>query len=95
MDLMNKIFQLYLDRSVVVFIDDILIYSKNKKDDDQHLRVVLQNCRKKCHQSKKFFGIGRILLTIRKKILNDSPSVNKIAIEECSFCLVRKVSADF
>ena len=42
MDLMNRIFQAYLDKFVIVFIDDILIYSGSKEDHEEHLRVVLQ-----------------------------------------------------
>lgn len=41
MDLMNQVFQPYLDRFVVVFIDDILVYSKIEDEHDEHLRVVL------------------------------------------------------
>ena len=42
MDLMNRVFQSYLDSFVIIFIDDILVYSKNKGDHMDHLRVVLQ-----------------------------------------------------
>ena len=42
MYLMNSVFMLELDMFVVVFIDDILIYSKNEEDHAQHLRIVLQ-----------------------------------------------------
>ena len=42
MDLMNRIFQPYLDQFVILFIDDILIYSGSKEDHEEHLRVVLQ-----------------------------------------------------
>jgi hypothetical protein len=45
MNLMNKVFMEYLDRFVVVFIDDILIYSKNESDHEEHLRLVLQKLR--------------------------------------------------
>jgi hypothetical protein len=41
MNLMNKVFMEYLDRFVVVFIDDILIYSKSDHDHEEHLRLVL------------------------------------------------------
>ncbi|KAL2937256.1 Transposon Ty3-I Gag-Pol polyprotein, partial [Bienertia sinuspersici] len=42
MDLMNRIFRPYLDKFVVVFIDDILVYSKNESEHEEHLRIVLQ-----------------------------------------------------
>jgi hypothetical protein len=42
MNLMNKVFMEYLDRFVVVVIDDILIYSKSESDHEEHLTLVLQ-----------------------------------------------------
>lgn len=42
MDLMNRVCRPYLDRFVIVFIDDILIYSKSKPDHEQHLRQILE-----------------------------------------------------
>jgi hypothetical protein len=45
MNLMNKVFMEYLDRFVMVFIDDILIYSKNDSYHEEHLRMVLQKLR--------------------------------------------------
>jgi hypothetical protein len=45
MNLMNKVFMEYLDRFVVVFIDDILIYSQSDSDHEKHLRLVLQKLR--------------------------------------------------
>ncbi|GJS60558.1 putative nucleotidyltransferase, ribonuclease H [Tanacetum coccineum] len=41
MDLMNRVCKPYLDKFVIVFIDDILIYSKSKKEHEEHLRVQL------------------------------------------------------
>jgi hypothetical protein len=41
MDLMNRVFQPYLDNFVVVFIDDILVYSKSYEEHEQHLRQTL------------------------------------------------------
>ena len=46
MDLMNRIFRPYVDQFVVVFIDDILVYSKDQEDHDTHLRIVLETLRK-------------------------------------------------
>jgi hypothetical protein len=42
MHLMNKVFMKYLDKFVVLFIDDILLYSRNE---EEHLRLVLQKLR--------------------------------------------------
>ncbi|XP_021607608.1 uncharacterized protein LOC110611529 [Manihot esculenta] len=47
MDLMNRIFHPFLDQFVVVFINDILVYSKIKEEHDRHLRIVLQTLREK------------------------------------------------
>ena len=45
MGLMNKVFQQYLDRFVIVFIDDILVYSKSKEEHGRHLTLVLRKLR--------------------------------------------------
>ena len=45
MDLIHKVFQPYLDQFVVVFVDNILIYSQSKEDYEDHLRIVLQDSR--------------------------------------------------
>ena len=42
MDLMHRVFQPYLDQLVVVFVDDILIYSQSEWEHEYHLRIVLQ-----------------------------------------------------
>ena len=47
MDLMNKVFKTFLDQFVVVFIDNILVYSKSKKQLEEHLRIVLRILREK------------------------------------------------
>ena len=47
MDLMNRVFKPYLDQFVVVFIDDILVYSKSRKEHERHLSIVLQTLRDK------------------------------------------------
>ena len=67
MDLMNIVIKPYLDQFMVVFIDDILVYSKNIEEHEKHLHVVLQTLKKhqlfaklkKCEfllDQKKFLG---------------------------------------
>ncbi|GKD57956.1 putative reverse transcriptase domain-containing protein, partial [Tanacetum coccineum] len=46
MDLMNRVCKLFLDKFVIVFIDDILIYSKNKKEHEEHLKAILELLKK-------------------------------------------------
>ena len=42
MCLMNSVFNKYFDKFVLVFLDDIIIYSKNEEENEEHLRMVLQ-----------------------------------------------------
>ncbi|XP_071718803.1 uncharacterized mitochondrial protein AtMg00860-like [Rutidosis leptorrhynchoides] len=51
MDRMNHVFHEYLDKFVIVFIDDILVFSKSKEEHENHLLVVLETLR-----SKKLFA---------------------------------------
>ena len=46
MDLMNRVFREYIDYFVIVFIDDILIYSMTKEKHEQHLRLTLHVLRR-------------------------------------------------
>ncbi|KAA3473567.1 polyprotein [Gossypium australe] len=71
MDMMNQVFQPYLDRFVVVFIEDILVYSRTEEEYDSHLQVVLQILREKQLYAKfigvrdsKFFGFGWVLQVV-------------------------------
>ena len=45
MDLMKKVFHLYLDQFFIVFIDDILVYSKNAEEHAFHFQIILQTLR--------------------------------------------------
>ncbi|KAJ0681221.1 putative nucleotidyltransferase, Ribonuclease H [Helianthus annuus] len=47
MDLMNRVFHEFLDKFIIVFIDDILVYSKSKEEHEYHLRAVLEILRQK------------------------------------------------
>ncbi|GJY88669.1 putative reverse transcriptase domain-containing protein [Tanacetum coccineum] len=55
MDLMNRVCKPYLDKFVIVFIDDILIYSKNKEEHGEHLKTILNLLR-----SEKFDGPDKL-----------------------------------
>nr|GEV64394.1 hypothetical protein [Tanacetum cinerariifolium] len=46
MDLMNHVCKPYLDRFIIIFIDDILVYSRNKEEHANHLRIILELLRK-------------------------------------------------
>ena len=52
MDLMNRVCQPMLDRSVIVFIDDILVYSKTREQHEEHLREVLSTLRRESLYAK-------------------------------------------
>ena len=63
MDLMNRVFQPYLDRFVISFIDDILVYSGSSEEHSVHLRIVLQTLRERqlyAKLSKCQFWLGRV-----------------------------------
>jgi hypothetical protein len=45
MNMMNKVFLEFLDKFVVVFIDDILVYSKNNEKHEKHLRLIMEKLR--------------------------------------------------
>ena len=61
MDLMHRVFQPYLDQFVVVFVDDILIYSQSEEEHEDHLRIVLQTLRE--HQLYAKFSKCEFWLT--------------------------------
>ncbi|BBN68979.1 transposable element gene [Prunus dulcis] len=63
MDLMNRVFRRYLDRFVIIFIDDILVYSKSQKAHMKHLDLVLKTLRRKklfAKLSKCQFWLDRV-----------------------------------
>ena len=63
MDLMNQVFQPYLDRFVIVFIDDILVYSSSSEEHSEHLRIILKTLRERqlyAKLSKCQFWLDRV-----------------------------------
>ncbi|GJR16525.1 putative reverse transcriptase domain-containing protein [Tanacetum coccineum] len=63
MDLMNRVCKPYLDKFVIVFIDDILIYSKSKQEHEEHLKLILELLKKEqlyAKFSKCEFWIPRV-----------------------------------
>ncbi|KAL0345738.1 UNVERIFIED_CONTAM: Retrovirus-related Pol polyprotein from transposon.6 [Sesamum radiatum] len=64
MALMNRTFHKYLDQFVIVFIDDILVYSRSMEEHEQHLRIVLQILKEKelyAKLSKCEFWINQVV----------------------------------
>ena len=61
MDLMHRVFQPYLDQFVVVFVDEILIYSQSKEEHEDHLEIILQAL--KDHKSYSKFSKCEFWLT--------------------------------
>ncbi|GJS25405.1 putative reverse transcriptase domain-containing protein [Tanacetum coccineum] len=85
MDLMNRVCKPYLDKFVIVFIDDILIYSKNKKEHEEHLKAILELLKKEelyAKFSKCEFWIPKVLPVIigdsskdSQKLLSQRPNL--------------------
>ncbi|GJT25183.1 putative reverse transcriptase domain-containing protein [Tanacetum coccineum] len=85
MDLMNRVCKPYLDKFLIVFINDILIYSKNKEEHAEHLKLILELLKKEelyaefCHTPKRGLdGIrvrGRDIITIRSQSNKERPLI--------------------
>jgi hypothetical protein len=84
--LMNKVFMDYLDKFVVVFIDDILVFSRNEEEHKEHLRLVLQKLREhqlyakfsKCDFClKEVSSLGTSSLTEELLVTPDFPKETK------------------
>lgn len=87
MDLMNRVFHEYLDQFIVVFIDDILIYSKSREEHEKHLSLVLQRLREKklCAKfSKCEFWLNQVIFlghTVSKEGISVDPSKVQAILE--------------
>ncbi|GJY91076.1 putative reverse transcriptase domain-containing protein [Tanacetum coccineum] len=83
MDLMNRVCKPYLDKFVILFIDDILIYSRNKEEHANHLRIILELLKKEklyAKLSKCDFWI-RIVQFLRHLIDSQGLHVDPAKIE--------------
>ena len=78
MDLMHRVFQPYLDQFIMVFVDDILIYSKPKEKHEGHLRIVHQILRD--HQLYAKFSKCEFLLT-KVKFLGHIMSASSLFVD--------------
>ena len=78
MDLMHRVFQPYLDKFVVVFVDNILIYSQYEEEHEDHLRIVLQALRD--HQLYAKFSKCEFWLT-EVKFLGHVVSVSGVLVD--------------
>ncbi|GJR94207.1 retrovirus-related pol polyprotein from transposon TNT 1-94 [Tanacetum coccineum] len=84
MDLMNRVCQQYLDKFVIVFIDDILIYSNSKEDHEVHLKLVLELLKKEKLYAKffkcEFFYKKYISSGVKDKILVAQDEASKVPL---------------
>ena len=78
MDLMHRIFQPYIDQFVVVFLDDILIYSQSEWEHAYHLRIVLQLLRD--HQVYAKFSKCEFWLT-EVRFLGHVVSTSRVSVD--------------
>nr|GEX70096.1 putative reverse transcriptase domain-containing protein [Tanacetum cinerariifolium] len=67
MDLMNHVCKPYLDKFLIVFIDDILIYSKNKKEHEEHLMAILELLKKEELFIEGFSKIAKSMTKLTQK----------------------------
>ncbi|GJU51417.1 putative reverse transcriptase domain-containing protein [Tanacetum coccineum] len=67
MDLMNRVCKPFLDKFMIVFIDDILIYSKNKKEHEEHLKPILELLKKEELFIEGFSKIAKLMTKITQK----------------------------
>nr|GEZ69549.1 hypothetical protein [Tanacetum cinerariifolium] len=91
MDLMNRVCRPMLDKSVIVFIDDILIYSKSKKGREAHLREILETLRKERLYTKFVQDFSKIALSLTKLTKKNTPFVWGEEQEEAFVTLRRRL----
>ena len=78
MDLMHRVFQPYLDQFVMVFVDDIWVYSQFEEEHEDHLRIILQALRE--HQLYAKFSKCEFWL-IEVKFLGHVMSASGVSVD--------------
>nr|GEZ44108.1 putative reverse transcriptase domain-containing protein [Tanacetum cinerariifolium] len=98
---MNRVCKPYLDKFMIVFIDDILIYSKSKQEHEEHLKLILELLKKEklyARFSKCEFSIPKVLSAITKdslRILKIAKSMTKLTQKKVKFDWGDKQEAAF
>ena len=87
MDLMYRVFKPYLDQFVVIFIDDILVYSKTNEEQERHLRMVLETLRE--HQLFAMFSKCKFWLE-KVSFLDHIISKDKLTVDPSKVKAVAK-----
>ncbi|GKB84262.1 putative reverse transcriptase domain-containing protein [Tanacetum coccineum] len=107
MDLMNRVCKPYLDKFVIVFIDDIVIYSKNKKEHEEHLKAILELLKKEELYAKfskckfwipkiyQFLGLAGYYQRFIKGFLKIAKSMTKLTPKKVKFIWGDKQEAAF
>ncbi|GJR21640.1 putative reverse transcriptase domain-containing protein [Tanacetum coccineum] len=86
MDLMNGMCEPYLDRFVIVFIDDLLIHSKNKKEHEEHLKAILELLKK-----EELYDMScRLLSEIHRRILETATQLTRLSEEVALYGVTSK-----
>nr|GEY95781.1 reverse transcriptase domain-containing protein [Tanacetum cinerariifolium] len=93
-DLMNRVCKPYLDKFVIVFIDDILIYSKNKKEHEERLKEIL-DCLRKRSCTLYSLNVNFRFLRFIEEFLKISKSMTKLTQKEVKFDWGEKAKAAF
>ena len=86
MDLMNRVFKEYLDKFVIVFIDDILVYSRSKEEHEHHLRLVMETLRRNqlyVKFTKCEFWLGKVHF-LGHVVLKEGISIDPAKVEAVS-----------
>ncbi|GJS13007.1 putative nucleotidyltransferase, ribonuclease H [Tanacetum coccineum] len=95
MDLMNRVCKPYLDKFVIVFIDDILIYSNNKKEHEEHLKAILEFLKKEESYAKFYNCLASYYRRFIKGFLKIAKPMTELAQKKVAFKWGDKQEAAF